>query len=77
MGKSHLFDKPVEEKTVFSKPIEFISLLVKVRMNKNRSQGARIESVPLKRLVQLSKLSFHSWSFELVGDSWWLVLEAI
>jgi hypothetical protein len=52
-------------------------LLVKVQLNKNRSQGARIESVPLKRLIELSKLSFHNWSFELIGDSWWLVLEAI
>ena len=77
MGKTHLFDKSDEDKAVFSKPIESISLLVKVRLNKNRSQGARIESVPLKRLAELSKLSFHSWSFELVGDSWWLVLEAI
>jgi len=60
-----------------ARAIQSISLLVKVRLNKNRSQGARIESVPLKRLVELSKLSFHNWSFELIGDSWWLVLEAI
>jgi hypothetical protein len=77
MGKTHLFDKPVQNKAVFSKPIESVSLLVKVRLNRNRSQGARIESVPLKRLAELSKLSFHKWSFELVGDSWWLILEAI
>ena len=77
MGKTHLFDKPVEDKAGFSKPAESISLLVKVRLNNNRSQGARIESVPLKRLVELSKLSFYNWSFERVGDSWWLVLEAI
>ena len=54
-----------------------ISMLVKVRLNKNRSQGACIESVPLKRLIKLSEFGFHNWSFELVGDSWWLVLEAI
>jgi len=54
-----------------------ISILVNFRTNKNRSQGARIESVPLKRLIELSKLFFHNWSFELVGDNWWLVLEAI
>jgi hypothetical protein len=77
MGKTCLFDKPVGDKVVFSKHLESVSLLVKVRLNKNRSQGARIESVPLKRLLELSKLSFRSWSFELVGDSWWLVLDAI
>ena len=74
MGKTHLFDKPVEDKAVFSKPSESISLLVKVRLNKNRSQGARIESVPLKRLIELSKLSFHSWRLEKVGESWWLII---
>ena len=52
-------------------------MLVEVRMNKNRSQATCIESVPLKGLIKLSKLSFHNWSFELLGDSWWLVLEAI
>ena len=77
MGKTHLFDKTVENKAVFSKPIESISLLVKVRLNKNRSQGARIESVPLKRLVKLSKLSFHSWRLEKAGDCWWLVIVGI
>ena len=77
MGKSHLFEKPVGDKAFFSKPIESISLLVKVRLNKNRSQGARIESVPLKRLVELSKLSFHSWRLEKVGDCWWLVIVGI
>jgi hypothetical protein len=77
MGKTHLFDKPAEDNTIFSKPIESISLLVKVRLNKNRSQGARIESVPLKRLVELSKLSFHSWRLEKVGDCWWLVIVGI
>jgi len=46
-------------------------------MNKNRSQGARIESVPLKRLVELSKLSFHSWRLEKVGDYLWLVIVGI
>ena len=77
MGKTNLFDKPVEDKAGFSKPIESISMLVKIRLNKNRSQGARIESVPLKRLVELSKLSFHSWRLEKVGDCWWLVIEGI
>ena len=77
MGKTHLFDKPLEEKAVFSKPLESISLLVRVRLNKNRSQGARIESVPLKRLIELSKLSFHSWRLEKVGDCWWLVIFGI
>jgi hypothetical protein len=74
MVKAHLFDKPAKEKVVFSKPIESISLPVKVRLNKNRSQGARIESIPLKRLAELSKLSFHSWRLEKVGDCWWLVI---
>jgi hypothetical protein len=77
MGKTHLFDKAAEDKTAFSKPAESISLLVKVRLNKNRSQGARIESVPLKRLIKLSKLSFHSWRLEKVGDCWWLVIVGI
>ena len=77
MGKTHLFDKPVEDKAGFSKPIESISMLVKIRLNKNRSQGARIESVPLKRLVELSKLSFHSWRLEKVGDCWWLVIVGV
>jgi hypothetical protein len=77
MGKTHLFDKPVDNKADFSKPIKSISLLVKVRLNKNRSQGARIESVPLKRLVELSKLSFHSWRLEKVEDCWWLVIVGI
>jgi hypothetical protein len=77
MGKTNLFDKPVENKAVFFKPIESVSLLVKVRLNKNRSQGARIESVPLKRMVELSKLSFHSWRLEKVGDCWWLVIVGI
>jgi hypothetical protein len=77
MGKTHLFDKPVEDKAVFSKPIQSIPLLVKVRLNKNRSQGARIESVPLKRLIELSKLSFHNWRLEKVGDNWWLVIVGI
>jgi hypothetical protein len=61
----------------FSKPIESVSLLVKVRLNESRSQGARIESVPLKRLVELSKLSFHSWRLEKIGDCWWLVIVGI
>jgi hypothetical protein len=74
MVKTHLFDKSAKEKVVFSKPLESVSLLVKVRLNKNRSQGARIENVPLKRLVELSKLSFHSWRLEKVGDCWWLVI---
>ncbi len=77
IGKTHLFDKPVQGKTVFSKPIESISLLVKVRLNKNRCQGARIESVPLKRLIKISKLSFHSWRLEKVGESLWLVIIGI
>jgi hypothetical protein len=77
MGKTHLFENTAEDKSAFSKPIKSISLPVKVRLNKNRSQGARIESVPLKRLIGLSTLSFHIWRLELVGDNWWLVLEAI
>ena len=77
MGKTHLFDKPAKAKATFSKPMKSISLLVKVRLNKNRSQGARIESVPLKRLIELSKLSFHSWQLEKCGDSWWLVIIGI
>jgi hypothetical protein len=37
-----------------------------------RSQGARIESVPLRRLVKLSGYRKRRWSFE----DGWLVLEA-
>ena len=77
MGKTHLFDKAVKNKTEFAKPIQSVTLLVKVRLNKNRSQGARIESVPLKRLIELSKLSFHSWRLEKVGDCLWLVIVGI
>ena len=77
MGKTHLFDKPDGDKAGVSKPIKSISLLVKVRLNNNRSQGARIESVPLKRLIELSKLSFHSWRLEKVGNCWWLVIVGI
>jgi hypothetical protein len=77
MGKTHLFEKSAEDKSTFSKPIESISLLVKVRLNKNRSQGARIESVPLKRLIELSKLLFQSWRLEKVGDCGWLVTVGI
>jgi hypothetical protein len=46
-------------------------------LNKNRSQGARIERVRLKRLVDLSKLSFHSWRLEKVGDCRWLIIVGI
>jgi hypothetical protein len=73
MGKTHLFDKPAEDKAGFSKPIQSIPLLVKVRLNKKRSQGARIESVPLKRLAELSKCGFRNWRFE----DGWLILEAV
>jgi hypothetical protein len=43
-----------------------IRLFVKVR-----SQGSRIESIPLKRLEKLSKRSKRKWYFE----NGWLVLE--
>jgi len=64
MGKSHLFEK----KSVSLKPIEVLRLFVKVR-----SQGSRIESVPLKRLVELSECGFRNWRFE----DGWLILEAV
>jgi hypothetical protein len=54
------------------KPIERVKLFVRVR-----SQGARVESVPLKRLIELSKCGFHDWRFEKVGDVWCLELKAI
>ena len=44
-----------------------VVLLVKVR-----EQGSRIESVPLKRLLELSAYRKKRWSF----DGNWLVLEA-
>jgi hypothetical protein len=68
MGKTHLF----EAKSAPLKPIEEIRLCVRVR-----SQGAYVASVPLNRLIELSKLSFHSWRLEKVGDCWWLVIVGI
>jgi hypothetical protein len=68
MRKIHLFEK----KPVPLKPIEEIRLSVRVR-----SQGAYVASVPLKRLVELSKLSFRSWRLEKVGNCWWLVIIGI
>lgn len=44
-----------------------VRLFVRVRV-----QGCRIESVPLKRLVELSGFRKRRWSFE----GGWLVLEA-
>ncbi len=42
-----------------------------------RKQGSRIESVPLKRLVRLSKAREKRWFFKkTVGDDGWLILEA-
>ena len=42
-----------------------------------RKQGSRIESVPLKRLVRLSKSRKKSWSFKkTVDNDGWLILEA-
>ena len=39
--------------------------------------GSRIDSVPLKRLVRLSKSRKKSWIFKkTVGDDGWLILEA-
>ena len=39
---------------------------------RSRKQGSRIESVPLKRLVELSGRRKRRWSFE----DGWLILEA-
>ena len=42
-----------------------------------RKKGSRIESVPLKRLVRLSKSRKKSWVFKkTIGDDGWLILEA-
>ena len=42
-----------------------------------RKQGSRIESVPLKRLVKLSKSREKRWVFKkTVGEDGWLILEA-
>ena len=42
-----------------------------------RKQGSRIESVPLKRLVRLSKSRKKSWFFQkTVDNDGWLILEA-
>jgi hypothetical protein len=68
MPKTHLFgDKPL-----FRKPIEVLRLFVRVR-----SQGARIESIPLKRLVELSKRGYRNWKLEKADGGWWLVIEAV
>lgn len=68
MGKSHLFEK----KSVLLKPIEVLLLFIRVR-----SQGARVESVPLKRLIEFSNCSFRQWNVEKVGNGYWLILEAV
>jgi len=68
MGKTHLFDA----KPKFSKPIQSVRLFVRVR-----SQGARIESIPLKLLVELSKSGFRNWYVEEVEGELWLFLEAV
>jgi len=39
---------------------------------RTRKQGSRIESVPLKQLVKLSKLRKKRWEFK----DGWLILEA-
>jgi len=68
MGKTHLFDN----KPAVLRPLQEIKLFVR-----SRSQGSYIASVPLRRLVELSKLSFHSWRLEKVGDCWWLVIVGV
>ncbi len=68
LGKTRLF----EAKPVSVKPIERLRLFVRVR-----SQGSRIESVPLKRLVELSKCGYRNWRVEKAENGYWLVLEAI
>ena len=39
---------------------------------RSRKQGSRIESVPLKKLVKLSKFRKRRWTFK----DGWLILEA-
>ena len=47
--------------------------MVKLRLFvRRRKQGSRIESVPLKRLVELSGFRKRRWSFK----DGWLILEA-
>jgi hypothetical protein len=67
MGKTHLF----EAKPEFVKPIERLRLFVRVRV-----QGARVDSVPLKRLVELSNCGFRNWRVEKAENGLWLILEA-
>jgi hypothetical protein len=64
MGKTRLF----EDKAKVLKPFVRLRLFVH-----SRKQGSRIESVPLKRLVEMSKCGFRNWRFE----DGWLVLEAV
>lgn len=60
--KTHLLDA----KPAGLKPIHRVPLFVRVR-----SQGARIESIPLKLLIELSKCGFREWHLEKVGDDVW------
>jgi len=42
-----------------------------------RKHGSRIESVPIKRLIRLSKCRVKRWVFQkTLDDDGWLILEA-
>ena len=57
---------------------ELLMVMGKIRLFvRARKHGSRVDSVPLKRLVRLSKSRKKSWSFKkTVGNDGWLILEA-
>lgn len=65
MGKK---SKSGRQRRLSSENVGSVRLFVKVR-----SQGSRIESLPLKSLVSLSECKFRDWSFV----DGWLVLRGV
>ena len=57
---------------------ELLIVMGKIRLFvRARKHGSRVDSVPLKRLVKLSKSRKKSWFFKkTVGNDGWLILEA-
>jgi hypothetical protein len=55
-----------------------VAALGKIRLYvRGRKQGSRIESVPIKKLLRLSKSRVKSWGFQRTLDNdGWLILEA-
>ncbi len=57
---------------------ELVAVLGKIRLFiRGRSRGFRIDSVPMRELLRLSKSSRKSWVFqETIDGDGWLILEA-